>query len=52
VVPVAELTTLLSNVICTVAPLAVDAPAVASAPTMTRGNSVDPCRFIFDFMDW
>jgi hypothetical protein len=44
-----ELTTLLANVICTVAPLAADA-AVASAPTMKRGNSVCLCLFIFDFM--
>jgi len=50
VVPVAELTTLLAKEICTVAPLAVDAAAVASTPTMKRGNSVDPCLFIFVFM--
>ena len=50
VVPVTVLNTLLANVNCTVAPLAADAPAVASAPTMKRGNSVCLCLFIFDFM--
>lgn len=50
VAPELRLTRLLSNVICTVAPLAADAPAMASAPTAKRGNSVDPCLFIFVFM--